>query len=168
MSLIVTCDSLNNNVKYSVDGVGLLSTITWHVDGDCAGFLIENSDILVNMYHADFYTMDEAASLQFIMNVAEKIKNDRSLNEIIYQDSSGKVLEFPFFLPYTIPEEALVVFPQQQLLLCDLWKQFKKTCNGYLDIDLLEHLDSHELETAFLDLINVELSLLYHGFFNKE
>jgi hypothetical protein len=157
--LIVQCDSLCDKVVMS-SNVGILSTLTWCVNEDSIGFKIDNVDFLVDVYWADFYILDEVAAMQFIMNMANKVKNDQELDEIVYIDSQGNHNRYPSFLPCTTEDDAIVVLPRQQIVLCRIWSTFQKNLNGFLNEDFLDIFIPAELRAGFIDLLNVELSLL--------
>lgn len=157
--LIVFCDSVNNNIEFRMDS-NMLCKLTWGIHDNSCGFFVENADHLVNVYFADFFVLSEAAIVQFIINVANKIKLDQQLSEIIYLSSSGEQSEYPMFLPYTMDDEDLLILPHQQLSLCEIWKTFKTQMDGFLSLDFLDELVPGQLREGFLDLVNAELSLL--------
>lgn len=158
-SLIVYCDSVNNVVSIKTDSAEL-SKLTWGIHDDSCGFFVENADYLVNVYYADFFVLSETAIVQFIMNIAEKIKLDQQLDNIVYLSTSGDVEQYPMFFPYTIDDEDLLVLPHQQLSLCEIWKVFKERMGGFIALEFFDELIPDTLREGFLDLINVELSLL--------
>jgi len=158
-TLTVYCDSISNTVEMKCD-VNLLTKLTWDVHDKSCGFFVENADFLVDVYFADFFVLSETAVVQFIMSVAEKVKKDQQLEHIVYLSSNSEVTQYPMFMPYTIDDDNLPILPHQQLSVCEIWKVFQNQMNGFISLDFLDELVPEQLREGFMDLVNVELSLL--------
>lgn len=161
--LIVFCNSLDDVVEYKSDH-GVLCTMRWDRVEDVTGFYIKNSDILVESYQPNFYIMDEVASVQFIINVADFIMKDQDLDNIIFLNSNKEEKDLPYFLPSTIEDdEDVVILPHQQIAMVQLWSEYILNFHGYLNVDLIDAAADRGILDGFLDLVNAELSLLNKG-----
>jgi len=157
--LIVSCDSVNNTVTLS-SNMGVLTTLTWDIYEENTGFSVRNADFLMNVYCEDFYVLDEAAAIQCIMNIADMVCRDQDLDDIVFCNNQGHIRPMPPFIPCTIEDEELHVLPKQQLTLCKIWTIFQQNFGGYLCTEFLDDLIPPELRVGFIDLVNMELSLL--------
>ena len=157
--LIVGCNSIDGTVTLS-SNVGTLSKLTWDIYEENMGFTVENSDCLMDVYCEIFYILDEAASVQFIINMAEMIRKDQDLDKIVYCNSEGKVISLPPFIPNTLADEELYELPKQQIALCKAWSIFQENFGGYLCVEFLDDLLPSDLRVGFIDLVNMELSLI--------
>ena len=158
-NLVVSCDSVNDTVTLTSD-MGTLTTLSWSMDDNTTGFRVKNAEFLIDVYCADFYILDEAAIIQFIINVAEKIHKDQHLEEIVYLNSNGDRRPCPQFIPSTLDDSDLIVLPDQQINLCKIWQTFKDKFHGFMCEEFLDVLIPPVLRVGFIDLVNAELSLL--------
>lgn len=157
--LTVFCDSVEGVILYKSNDT-ILTTMRWCVHEDDPGFEVENADFLVDVYLADFYVLDAASTLQFIINAAERIKKDHNLKSITYLDSVGNQTPLPMFMPNTISDDEVAILPSYQLSLHNAWREFVQVCNYALSDEFMAFLDSQDVLIGFLDLVNAELSLL--------
>jgi len=163
-SLIVTCNSLDSVVEYKSEH-GILSTLTWieHADGS-TGFSVKNADILIDAYRDSFYVLEPAAAVQFIMVIASRIMTDQGLEDTIFLNMEGDKKSLPFFLPNTVKnDEDVLMLPHLQLIIVQLWGEYIFNFGGYLTVDLIDAAHDRGVLEAFLDLVNVQLSLLDKG-----
>ena len=159
--LIITCNSIDSVVEYKSEH-GLLCTLKWEMHKDnIYGFRIKNADILMDVYKTNFYILDHAAIVQFIMNVAIHIAKDQKIDNVIFINMEGDEKDVPYFLPYTIEsDEEVIRLPHTQIAIVQLWGEYILNFHGYLCVDLIDAADERDILEAFLDLVNAELSLL--------
>lgn len=161
--LIVETDSINGNVFYSTGQHENIVSLQWKCDDDqidIYGFDVSSLDILNNFYKNGFYTLDEVSVVQFIMNLAKKVCRDLDLEKVTYKTVDDIKTEIPVFLPFSALDDMISILPYMQIELCEMWSKFKGEFEGYLDADLVMMLNDKDLLVPFLDLVNVELSLL--------
>lgn len=169
MKLSVVCDSLKGIVVYKRDD-NILCVLKWGMDEKqhVGGFYVESAEQLVNIYNKDFYTLDDTALPGFIMNMATKIQLDQQMDSVEYFDSGGKSVSIPMFLPIDIDDDAIEGLVESQISVYGAWHAFHEEFNGNLYEEFIELLAQQELLAGFLDLVNVELSLLVKGNMNNE
>lgn len=159
--LIVTCNSLEGVVEYKSEH-GILSTLTWGLPEETiTGFYVKNADILMDVHQHLFYVVDPAAVVQFLMNVGAKIMDDQGLESVIYMNMEGEKKTLPYFLPNNVADDdEVLMLPHLQIAIAQLWREYILNYNGYLNIDIIDAAHERGILEAFLDLVNVELSLL--------
>ena len=156
--LNVYCDSVNHVVEFK-NNSEILCKMEWGEHEDNIGFFVENSKILMRVYDADFYVLDEAATMCFLINAAFRIKQDQGLDKINYFITDGEEAIVPIFLPYTVEDYDIAELSNEQLMLCKLWNKFcsPKVLNYFLGIDLLDIIPNNLLQ-AFFDIFNAEIN----------
>lgn len=161
--LIVTCNSLDGVIEYKSEH-GILSTLKWGLLEDVTGFYVKNADILMDVHQHFFYVVDPAAAVQFILNIGSRIMTDQGLESVTYINMEGEEKPLPYFLPHNVEDdEEVLLLPHLQLALVQLWTEYIINYHGYLSADVIDAAHERGILDAFLDLINVELSLLTKG-----
>jgi hypothetical protein len=161
--LSVICNSYDNQVVYKNDD-GILCTLRWGMhDEELPGFFIQSAECLVDIYNRSFYKLDDSALSAFIINMANKIKFDQQIDEIEYIDNAGDPIDVPLFLPLDVVDEEIEYLPEFQIGVCNAWITFDKEFLCNLHEEFLQYLGQQGLIEGFLDLVNVELSLLMKG-----